>query len=171
MFAFFSAGVSVAGAGGVAAFGERVTLGVVIGLVVGKDVGILGSTWLLARFTRAEFADELSWWDVLGLALLGGVGFTVSLLVGELAFGAGSPRDDLVKVGVLTGSLLAALLATVVLRVRNRVYRRMAEEERRPDGRDADVYQHGIRRRVPKGGERRNDPGERSSCGVLVSEE
>ena len=48
MFAFFSAGVSVAGAGGLAAFGERVTLGVVIGLVVGKTIGILGSTWLLA---------------------------------------------------------------------------------------------------------------------------
>ena len=143
VFAFFSAGVSVAGAGGPAAFGERVTLGVVIGLVVGKTVGILGSTWLLARFTRAELADELSWWDVLGLAMLGGVGFTVSLLVGELAFGAGSPRDDLVKIGVLTGSLLAAVLATVVLRVRSRVYRRMAEEEQRDTDHDGipDVYQ------------------------------
>jgi NhaA family Na+:H+ antiporter len=65
-FAFFSAGVSVAGAGGAAAFGERVTVGVVVGLVAGKTVGILGSTWLLARFTRAELSDELSWWDVLG---------------------------------------------------------------------------------------------------------
>ena len=144
VFAFFSAGVSVAGAGGLAAFGERVTLGVVIGLVVGKTIGILGSTWLLARFTHAELADELSWWDVLGLALLGGVGFTVSLLVGELAFGASSPRDDLVKIGVLAGSLLAAALATVVLRIRNRVYRRMAEEEQRDTDRDGipDVYQH-----------------------------
>ena len=91
VFAFFSAGVSVAGAGGVAAFGQRITLGIVIGLVVGKVVGILGATWLVQRFTRAEFADDLSWWDVLGLALLGGIGFTVSLLVGELAYGAGTP--------------------------------------------------------------------------------
>jgi Na+:H+ antiporter, NhaA family len=144
VFAFFSSGVSVAGAGGLAAFGERVTLGVVIGLVVGKTVGILGSTWLLARFTRAELAEELSWWDVLGLALLGGVGFTVSLLVGELAFGAGSPRDDLVKIGVLAGSLVAAVLAAVVLRVRSRVYRRIAEEEQRDTDHDGipDVYQH-----------------------------
>ena len=76
--------------------------------------------------------------------MLGGVGFTVSLLVGELAFGAGSPRDDLVKIGVLTGSLLAAALATGVLRIRNRVYRRMAEEEQRDTDRDGipDVYQH-----------------------------
>jgi NhaA family Na+:H+ antiporter len=143
VFAFFSAGVSVAGAGGTAALGERVTLGIVIGLVVGKTVGILGSTWLLARFTRAELADELSWWDVFGLAMLGGVGFTVSLLVGELAFGTGSPRDDLVKIGVLTGSLLAAALATVVLRVRSRVYRRMDEDEQRDADHDGvpDVYQ------------------------------
>jgi NhaA family Na+:H+ antiporter len=143
VFAFFSAGVSVVGAGGPAAFGERVTLGVVAGLVVGKTVGILGSTWLLARCTRAELAEELSWWDVLGLAMLGGVGFTVSLLVGELAFGAGSPRDELVKIGVLTGSLLSAGLAAVVLRVRSRVYRRMAEDERRDTDQDGipDVYQ------------------------------
>jgi NhaA family Na+:H+ antiporter len=145
VFAFFSAGVSVAGAGGVAAFGQLITLGIVIGLVVGKVVGILGATWLVQRFTRAEFADDLSWWDVLGLALLGGIGFTVSLLVGELAYGAGTPRDDLVKVGVLTGSLLAALLATVVLRARSRIYRRMEEEETQDADDDGipDVYQGG----------------------------
>jgi NhaA family Na+:H+ antiporter len=145
VFAFFSAGVSVAGAGGVAAFSQLITLGIVIGLVVGKVVGILGATWLVQRFTRAEFADDLSWCDVLGLALLGGIGFTVSLLVGELAYGAGTPRDDLVKVGVLTGSLLAALLATVVLRARTRIYRRMEEEETQDADDDGipDVYQGG----------------------------
>jgi Na+:H+ antiporter, NhaA family len=145
VFAFFSAGVSVAGAGGVAAFGQFITLGIVIGLVVGKVVGILGATWLVQRFTRAEFADDLSWCDVLGLALLGGIGFTVALLVGELAYGAGTPRDDLVKVGVLTGSLLAALLATVVLRARSRIYRRMEEEETQDADDDGipDVYQGG----------------------------
>ena len=67
--------------------------------------------------------------DVLGLALLGGIGFTVSLLIGELAFGLGSERDDHVKVAVLAGSLLAAMLATVILRARNRLYRRVHEEE------------------------------------------
>jgi NhaA family Na+:H+ antiporter len=143
VFAFFAAGVSVAGAGGVAAFGERVTIGIVVGLVVGKAVGILGSTWLLARFTRAELADELSWWDVLGLALLGGIGFTVSLLVGELAYGVGSGLDALVKIGVLTGSLLATALAAVVLRVRSKVHRQIEEAEQRDADRDGipDVYQ------------------------------
>ena len=61
-----------------------------------------------------------------GVALLAGLGFTVSLLIGELAFGPDSARDDHVKIGVLVGSVAAALLATVVLRARNRVYRRSA---------------------------------------------
>ena len=79
------------------------------------------------------------------MSMLAGIGFTVSLLIGELAFGTGSAADDHVKVGVLVGSLLAALLATVVLRARNRVYRRLCEIEERDDDRDGipDVYQQG----------------------------
>jgi NhaA family Na+:H+ antiporter len=57
----------------------------------------------------------------------------VSLLIGELAFGAGSPRDEHVKLAVLVGSLVSALLATIVLRTRNRVYRRLWELESRDD--------------------------------------
>jgi NhaA family Na+:H+ antiporter len=100
-----------------------------VALVLGKTLGVLGATWLVQRFTRARLADELSWWDVLGLSLLAGIGFTVSLLIGELAFGTGTPQDDLVKIGVLAGSLISALLASVVLRARHRVYRRMCAEE------------------------------------------
>ena len=93
VFAFFAAGVSIAGTGGRGvSLTDPVTLGVVVGLVVGKTAGVLGSTWLVQRFTRAQLAEGLSWWDVLGLALLSGIGFTVSLLIGELAFGAGSDR-------------------------------------------------------------------------------
>jgi NhaA family Na+:H+ antiporter len=132
VFAFFAAGVSVAGAGGLGAtLADSVTVGVVVGLVAGKVVGVLSATWLVQRYTRAQLDEGLAWWDVLGLSLLAGIGFTVSLLVGELAFGAGSERDDHVKVGVLVGSLLAALLATVVLRLRNRVYRRLLDQEQR----------------------------------------
>ena len=99
VFAFFAAGVSLAGAGGLgAALTDPVALGIVVGLVAGKTVGVLGATWLVQRFTRAQLAEGLSWWDVLGLALLAGIGFTVSLLIGELAFGAGTarrrPRQD-----------------------------------------------------------------------------
>ncbi|MEV4630003.1 Na+/H+ antiporter NhaA [Micromonospora sp. NPDC049523] len=135
VFAFFAAGVSVAGAGGLAtSLRQPVTVGVVVGLVIGKALGVFGATWLTQRFTRARLAVGLSWWDVFGLALLAGVGFTVSLLVGELAFGAGSVLDDHTKIGVLLGSLLSAALATVVLRARNRHYRDLrAEEERDTD--------------------------------------
>lgn len=147
VFAFFAAGVTVVGGGdggGIgAALADTVTLGIVAGLVAGKTVGVLGATWLVQRCTRAELSDDLSWWDLLGLAQLAGIGFTVSLLVGELAFGTGTPQDDHVKIGVLGGSLLAALLATVVLRARNAHYRRIQEIETRDDDRDGvpDVFQ------------------------------
>jgi Na+:H+ antiporter, NhaA family len=128
VFAFFAAGVTVGGWSGLAdSLADPVALGIVAALVVGKTVGITAATWLVARFTRAELDEQLSWWDVLGLALLGGIGFTVSLLIGELAFGGGSVRDEHVKVGVLVGTLTAALLASVLLRMRNRRYRSLVE--------------------------------------------
>jgi NhaA family Na+:H+ antiporter len=145
-FAFFAAGVTVGGLDGLAdALTDPVALGILGGLVVGKTVGIAGSTWLLATFTRADLDDELTWVDVIGLAMLAGIGFTVSLLIGELAFGTGSARDDHVKVGVLVASLVATLLASVVLRARNRVYRRIHELEERDADDDGvpDVYQRG----------------------------
>ncbi|GAA4725116.1 Na+/H+ antiporter NhaA [Nocardioides endophyticus] len=145
IFAFFAAGVTVGGLDGLrSALTDPIALGIICGLVVGKPVGIAGATWLLATFTRAELDDELSWIDVIGMSMLAGVGFTVSLLIGELAFGTGSAADDHVKVGVLLGSLTAVLLATVVLRSRNRTYRRVAEIEERDDDGDGvpDVHQH-----------------------------
>jgi NhaA family Na+:H+ antiporter len=74
--------------------------------------------------------------------MLAGIGFTVSLLIGELAYGPGSERQAVVKVAVLTGSLLAAALAAVVLRIRNRHYRAVFELETCDDDRDGvpDVY-------------------------------
>jgi Na+:H+ antiporter, NhaA family len=130
IFAFFAAGVSIGGFSGlVDALGDPVTLGVITGLVVGKAVGTAASAWLLARFTHARLDDELSWIDVIGVAMLAGVGFTVSLLIGELAFGPGSERDEFAKVGVLVGSLAAGCLAAMVLRARNRVYRHKCEVE------------------------------------------
>ncbi|HWT22096.1 MAG TPA: Na+/H+ antiporter NhaA [Solirubrobacteraceae bacterium] len=126
LFALLAAGVAVGGLSGLGdALSDPVALGVVAGLVVGKVIGITASAAVVARLTRAHLDESLSWLDVLGVALLGGIGFTVSLLIGELAFGPDSERNEYVKVGVLTGSLLAAALAAVVLRVRERTYRRM----------------------------------------------
>jgi NhaA family Na+:H+ antiporter len=98
-----------------------VAIGVVAGLVLGKPLGVLLATWLTARFTHANLDADLSWWDMLGLALLAGIGFTLSLLIGELAFDPSSTRDDHVRLAVLAGSILAAALACVVLRARNKV--------------------------------------------------
>jgi len=146
VFAFFAAGVDVGGLSGlVESLTDPVALGILTGLVVGKTVGITGATWLLSRFTRAELDDDLAWVDVVGLSMLAGIGFTVSLLIGELAFGQGSERDEHVKVGVLLGSLTATVLASVVLRSRNRVYRRIEERETLDADADGvpDVYQRG----------------------------
>jgi NhaA family Na+:H+ antiporter len=144
VFALLSAGVALGGLDGLAAVvTDPVAVGIMLGLVVGKPVGIVAATWLTARFTRARLDTGLSWIDVCGLAVLSGVGFTVSLLIGELAFGVGSDAYDRVKVAVLLGSLTAAVLATVVLRLRNRTYRRLYEAEQVDADRDdiPDVYQ------------------------------
>jgi NhaA family Na+:H+ antiporter len=147
VFAFFASGVTVVGGGLGAAFTDPVALGIIAGLVGGKTIGILAATWLVQRVTRAQLSEDLAWTDVLGLAVLSGIGFTVSLLIGELAFGTGSAADDHVKIGVLTASLLAALVATVLLRHRNAVHRRIRERERVDADHDdvPDVYEQDAR--------------------------
>jgi Na+:H+ antiporter, NhaA family len=135
IFAFFSAGVTIDGWSELTdALRDPITVGIVLGLFVGKSFGVFGATWLMSTFTHARLDGELSWWDVLGLSMLSGVGFTVSLLIGELTFGLGSEADERAKIGVLVGSFVAATAAAVVLRARNRVYRRIeALETADPD--------------------------------------
>ncbi|MFF0790624.1 Na+/H+ antiporter NhaA [Streptomyces spiralis] len=143
LFALFSAGVSISGAALADVFTKPETLGVVLGLVVGKTIGIFGGTWLTARFTRASLSEELAWADVFALATLAGIGFTVSLLIGELAFAGDAALTDEVKASVLVGSLIAAALATVLLKLRNARYRRLWEVEERDEDLDGvpDVYE------------------------------
>jgi Na+:H+ antiporter, NhaA family len=144
IFALFAAGVTVGGVSGLlSAVGDPIALGVIVGLVLGKPLGIVAATFLVATFTHAHLHPEVRWIDVLGLALLGGIGFTVSLLIGALAYPAGSPAEDHVTVGVLTGSVVAGLLAAVLLRIRNRHYREMEAEEARDADQDGtpDVFQ------------------------------
>ena len=128
VFALFAAGVSLKGGGLVAALRDPVTFEIVAALVLGKVIGIFGSAFLVTRTTRAQLDEELSGWDLFGVSLLAGIGFTVSLLIGELAFGSGA-RNEHVKAAVLMASLIAALLASAVLIVRNRTYRRMSEAD------------------------------------------
>ncbi|MFI9267835.1 Na+/H+ antiporter NhaA [Streptomyces werraensis] len=143
LFALFSAGVAVSGDALGKVFTQPETLGVVLGLVVGKTLGIFGGTWLTSRFTRASLSDDLAWADVFAVASLAGIGFTVSLLIGELAFEDDATMAGSVKAAVLTGSLLATVLATVLLKIRNAKYRKLAEAEERDEDLDGvpDVYE------------------------------
>lgn len=143
VFAFFAAGVSLGGFGGLAgALGDPIALGIVLGLVLGKPLGIFLTTWTLSKVTRAELDSSLRWVDVLGVSMLAGIGFTVSLLIGDLAYSDGA-REEFVKVGVLTGSVVAATLASVLLATRNAAYRRIHENETADQDHDGvpDIYQ------------------------------
>lgn len=144
IFAFFSAGVAVGGWEGLgSALTDPVAVGIIMALVLGKPIGIMGTTWLLTKVTKARLDTSFKWVDVFGVSLLAGIGFTVSLLVAELSFGHGSLHDDHAKVGILAASVLAALLATVVLQTRNRQYRQAEEAEKVDADMDGipDVYQ------------------------------
>ncbi|WP_042373448.1 Na+/H+ antiporter NhaA [Streptacidiphilus neutrinimicus] len=134
VFALFAAGVSISPHALAQVFTEAAPLGVVLGLVIGKTFGVFGGTWLTARFTRAELNPELAWADMFSMSVLSGIGFTVSLLIAELAFSHDPELTERVKAAVLVGSLLCAVLAAVLLRMRNQKYRRLCEEEDAEDG-------------------------------------
>lgn len=129
LFALFSAGVSLKGDALAGVFTRPETLGVVLGLVLGKTVGIFGGTWLATRFTKAELNKDLAWADVFAVASLAGIGFTVSLLIGELAFEGDTETVNEIKAAVLIGSLIAAVISGVLLKLRVRRYRALYEAE------------------------------------------
>jgi len=112
-FAFANAGVSVGDVAGHAVVDPE-AWGIVLGLVVGKAVGILGASFLAVRLGLSALPRGVGWRHMLGAALLGGIGFTMSLFIAHLAFGS-SERLEIAKLAVLTGSALAALLGAGVL--------------------------------------------------------
>ena len=115
IFGFANAGVSLAGMSW-AALMEPVTLGVAAGLFVGKQIGVFLTTWLTAKLNLADCPENASWPQVYGVSLLAGIGFTMSLFIGLLAFPDSQALQDAVKVGVLAGSLVSALVGALVLR-------------------------------------------------------
>ncbi|MCX4395777.1 Na+/H+ antiporter NhaA [Streptomyces sp. NBC_00264] len=143
LFALFSAGVSLSGGALADVFTRPETLGVVLGLVVGKTVGIFGGTWLATRFTKAELNKELAWADVFAVASLAGIGFTVSLLIGELAFVGNEETINEIKAAVLIGSLTAAVFSGVLLKLRVRRHRELHEAEELDEDQDGvpDIYE------------------------------
>ena len=126
IFAFFAAGVSLGGWQGISAAATNpVTLAIIAALVLGKPIGIVATTWVTTRLIGTRLDPSYRWIDLAGVGLLAGIGFTVSLLVAELSFTAGSAEHDYAKVAVLAASVLAALIASVVLGVRNMQYARI----------------------------------------------
>jgi NhaA family Na+:H+ antiporter len=113
LFGFVSAGVHI---GGVGELLQPLPLAVGIGLFIGKQAGIFGATWLVVRSGLAKIPAGASWRHVYGAALLCGIGFTMSLFIGALAFPGRPDEVDAAKLGTLAGSLLSAIAGWVVLR-------------------------------------------------------
>lgn len=125
VFAFFAAGVTIGGLDGLrSALTDPIAIGIIVGLVAGKPIGILVTTFLLSRIPALRLDETLRWPDLTGMAFIAGIGFTVSLLVGELAYGASSVADEHVKIGVLLGSLIAAVIGGSILATRSSRARR-----------------------------------------------
>ncbi len=114
LFGFANAGVALGGIT-VATLGDPLVLGIAGGLFLGKQAGIFGSIWLAERLKIAPRPGGARWAQVYGVALLAGIGFTMSLFIGGLAFPDAPQLADTVKIGVLAGSLLSAVAGFLVL--------------------------------------------------------
>lgn len=116
-FAFTAAGVDVRGLS-IAEAGSGISLAVVLALFIGKPIGILLSTYLITKFTRAHLSENLTWSDVAAAGFLAGIGFTVSLLIGELSFAPGSDENAAAKIGILIASILSGAVAVALMQGR-----------------------------------------------------
>lgn len=113
IFALANAGVSLGGMPAGALF-DRVTVGVVVGLVVGKPLGVLSFSFIAVKLRLADLPEQVSWAHVMGVGCLAGVGFTMALFIGQLAFGQG-PAVELAKLGIMAASVLAGVLGLSAL--------------------------------------------------------
>ena len=111
LFAFSNAGVSLGGSSG-----GSVTLAVILGLAVGKPLGITGAAFAAVRLRLAALPEGVSWTALHGCAWLGGIGFTMSLFIATLAF-EGTALLDSAQIGILGGSILAGIVGTIVVRL------------------------------------------------------
>ncbi|WP_137818794.1 Na+/H+ antiporter NhaA [Pseudomonas sp. 2FG] len=120
LFAFANAGVPLAGLS-LDSFMHPVPLGIAAGLLLGKTLGVFGLTWLAVKIRIAKLPTGANWGQVLGVAVLCGIGFTMSLFVGSLAFAPGvSEYVGMDRVGILTGSFLAAVLGYAITAMASR---------------------------------------------------
>ena len=111
IFALFNAGVALGGGAGVTG---PVTVGVFLGLLLGKPLGVLTFSWIAIRTGMASLPEGVGWWAMTGAGLLAGIGFTMSLFMGGLAFDSGEMLES-AKLGILSASVVAALLGLALL--------------------------------------------------------
>ena len=114
IFAFANAGVSLAGLS-ILSLLQPVPLGILLGLFVGKQVGVMIFSFIAVKIGAAQMPDNSSWLSLYGVSVLTGIGFTMSLFVGNLAFAENIQYIDGVKIGVLAGSLLSTLFGYFIL--------------------------------------------------------
>ena len=120
LFAFANAGVSLAGVT-LESFTHHVPMGIAVGLLLGKTIGVFGLTWMSVKLGIAALPANANWGQVLGVAILCGIGFTMSLFVGSLAFVPGSSEyAGMDRMGILTGSILAALIGYTITALASR---------------------------------------------------
>lgn len=120
LFAFANAGVSLAGVT-LESFTHYVPMGIAIGLLLGKTIGVFGLTWIAVKLGVAALPAGANWGQVLGVAILCGIGFTMSLFVGSLAFVPGSSEyAGMDRMGILTGSILAAVIGYTITALASR---------------------------------------------------
>ncbi len=120
IFAFANAGVSLAGMT-VDSFTHPVPMGITVGLLLGKTVGVFGLTWVAVKLRLAALPAGAGWGQILGVAILCGIGFTMSLFVGSLAFAPGSSEyAGMDRMGILTGSFFAAVIGYAVTAMASR---------------------------------------------------
>lgn len=116
VFAFSNAGVNFTGVGSEQLF-HSVPLGIALGLLIGKQIGVFGFCWLAIKFKLTQLPNDMSWTTLYGTAALCGIGFTMSLFVGSLAFEDTSSNllfDE--RLGILLGSLVSGVIGYLVLR-------------------------------------------------------
>ncbi len=115
LFALANAGIPITSTSVSNVFTSRITYGVVIGLVVGKLIGVVGASWIATRLRVGTLPADATWQGIVGVGALAGIGFTVSLFVAGLAFDDEPILQNEAKIGILAASLIAAAVGSLIL--------------------------------------------------------
>jgi len=179
IFSFFAAGVNIVDSGGIGGMmTDSVAAGIYLGLPVGKCIGIFGGVWIMTRLFKLRLGNGIDLADIFPISLVAGIGFTVSLLIAQLSFGAEDPHEAHARVAVIVGSLLAMVLGAIALQIRKN--QRLRGPVRRRRGKSTDASDHapdalerkGRDREQARGGERKpsartkNDDGKTPGSGT-----